>query len=155
MQELLLNKSPCHLFSSYSFTRILKLKYQKFCLEKQGCQGMVKVGKRQKKRERLWGQLSCSCWGKLQKAWELEILLSSIVELQKELAPFSASDDIFLESDQYSYFKLQNMQILGAQASVGHRLQCSCLSWKQRGLFSFLTICCRYSFDSFPHWWGR
>ena len=29
---------------------ILKLKYKNFCLEKQGCQGMVKVGKRQKKR---------------------------------------------------------------------------------------------------------
>ena len=58
----------------------------------------------------------------------MEILLSSVVELQEELVPFSVSDDIFLESAQYGYFKLQNMQILGAQASVVHRLQCSCLS---------------------------
>ena len=50
MQEILQNKSPCHLFSSYSFTGILKLKYQNFCLEKQGCQGMAKVGKRPKKK---------------------------------------------------------------------------------------------------------
>lgn len=128
MQELLLNKSPCHLFSSYSFTRILKLKYQNFCLEKQGCLGMVKVGKRQKKEGTAMRPTVLQLLREAPEGVEIGILLYSVVELQEELVPFSASDDIFLESAQYSYFKLQNMQILGAQASVGHRLQCSCLS---------------------------